>query len=89
MEQNNLYQIIVNREQLQLIADCLEDISRLAAGQPELRNTIGSLLANHDDSCEKRDEIENHLYAVKRIIYPNLTHDASYGYDGGNLKDPI
>jgi hypothetical protein len=38
MEQNNLYQITVNRRQLELIARCLEDISRFAAGQPELRN---------------------------------------------------
>lgn len=89
MEQNNLYQIIVNRRQLELIARCLEDISRLAAGQPELHHTIESLLANHDDSCEKRDEIEAHLLAIKKIIYPELSDHASYGYDGGDQRDPI
>ena len=89
MEQNNLYQIIVNREQLQLIADCLEDISRLAAGQPELCNTINLLLALNDDDCEKRDEIQKHLYAIKKIIYPELSHNASYGYNGGSRQNSI
>lgn len=89
MKQENLYQITVNREQLLLIANCLEDISRFATGQPELRNTISSLLARHDDSCEKRDEIEEHLYAIKRIVYPELGRNASYGYDGGNQDDDV
>ena len=89
MKQENLYQITVNREQLLLIANCLEDISRFAAGQPELRNNISSLLARHDDSCEKRDKIEEHLYAIKRIVYPELGRNASYGYDGGNQDDDV
>lgn len=89
MEQKNLYQIIVNRRQLELIARCLEDISRFAAGQPELQHTVCALLSRHDDSCEKRDEIENHLYAIKKILYPELSDHASYGYDGGDQRDPI
>ena len=89
MEQKNSYQIVVNRRQLELIARCLEDISRFAAGQPELHHTVESLLANHDDSCEKRDEIEAHLLAIKKILYPELSDHASYGYDGGDQRDPI
>lgn len=89
MEQNNLYQIVVNREQLLLITNCIEDISRLAAGQPKLYHTINSMLINHDDMCEKREEIEEHLYAIKKIIYPELSRNASFGYSGGYQKDLI
>ncbi|EKN09846.1 hypothetical protein HMPREF1076_04093 [Parabacteroides goldsteinii CL02T12C30] len=89
MEQSNLYQITVNRDQLLLIANCLEDICRFAAGQPELYNTILHLLARHDDSGKKKNEIEAHLYKIKKIIYPNLDTDDSYGYDGGNQTDSI
>lgn len=87
MEQK--YQIIVNREQLLLIAKCIEDIGRFAAGQPELYHTINSLLVNHDDFCAKREEIEEHLYSIKSIIYPGMAKHASYGYDGGTQKGPI
>lgn len=80
MEQKHLYQITVNREQLLLIANCLEDISRFASGQPELYHTISLLV--QDDSC-KRDQINEHLEAVKKIIFPEL-RNASYSYDGGD-----
>lgn len=89
MEQNNLYQIVVNREQLLLIAHCIEDISRLAAGQPELHYTMDSLFSLQDGNCEIRDEIKEYLYAIKRIIHPELNRNASYRYDGGDQKDII
>lgn len=83
------YQIIVNKEQLRLIADCLEDISRFAAGQPELQNTVNTLLIEGDDYCEKRQEVEELLYRVKSIIYPKLPHNASYGYNGGHAQPKL
>lgn len=84
-----LYTITVNRAQLLLISECIEDICRFAAGQPELYHTVNSLLINHDDHCEKRAEIEEHLHAIKKIIYPKMAKYASYGYDGGPQQDPI
>lgn len=89
MEQNNLYQIEVNREQLLLIAYCIEDISRFAAGQPELHYTMDSLLSRQDGKGEIRDEIKEYLYTIKKIIHPELNCNASYGYDGGDQNDII
>lgn len=89
MEQNNYYQIIVNREQLLLIANCLEDISRFAAGQPELNHSVTTLLSRDCDSSSKRNEIQEHLYAIKKIIYPELDRNAYYGYEGGDQIDSI
>lgn len=86
---DQLYTITVNMEQLMLISQCIEDICRFAAGQPELHHTVNALLINHDDFCEKREEIEEHLYAIKKIIYPKMSKNESYGYNGGPQSDPI
>lgn len=82
-----MYQITLTREALMLIAQCVEDISRFAAGQPELSNTLSTLLTDTDDSCEKRDEIEKSLFVVKKELFPELGRDSSYAYNGGNQKN--
>lgn len=79
---NENYQITVNREQLILIAKCIEDIGRFAAGQPELYNTITELTA-YDTDRSRLDEINEHLFSVKKLLYPELHPNASYGYNGG------
>lgn len=89
MNNEKLYIITVNRDQLMLIANCIEDISRFVSGQPCMTNTLCSMLAKHDNDCTKRDEIEEHLYAVKSIIFPELSKHASYGYNGGSQSDLI
>lgn len=84
---NKMYRIILSRDALMLIAHCVEDISRFASGQPELANTLQTMLAVGDDSCQKREEIEDHLFAAKKILYPELSRNASYSYNGGTQRN--
>lgn len=75
------YAVIVNRKQLQLISECIEDCSRFASGQPELQNTIASMLSGKDDSCEMRDGAESCLQEAKRLLLPGMAPNAYKGYN--------
>lgn len=72
-----LYQLTCTKEQLLLIARCIEDISRFASGQPELHNTVVHMLAQTDGDCIMRDEANERLHQAKAALLPNL-HEHSY-----------
>jgi len=78
------YTIELSEDQMRLIADCLEDISRFASGQSEMRHTIEAMLRGlpFDVQMEKRDKIEALLEEVRRILFPTMPLNASLGYDG-------
>lgn len=81
------YRIEVSEEQMRLIAACLEDVSRFASGQMEMRNTISEMTSElpFDEVIEKRVEVERILNGVKSVLLPELSYSASIGYNGSDF----
>jgi hypothetical protein len=81
------YRIEVSEDQMRLIANCLEDVSRFAAGQWELRYTIEGMLRGlpFDEQMKRRGEAEELLKQVKRILLPDLSGNDAKGYNGSEL----
>ena len=77
------YTIELSEEQMRLIAQCLEDVSRFAAGQWELQNTIAGMVKGlpFDDQIQRRDDAEEHLRKAKQILIPQFADNQSYGYN--------
>lgn len=78
-----LYTVTLTKEQLTLVANCVEDISRFAAGQMELSHTTSALLKDHEDLIQRRDAIYGYLMAIKRELHPDLDNNESVDYTGG------
>jgi hypothetical protein len=81
------YTIELSEDQMHLIANCLEDLSRFAGGQWELRYTIQEMLRglSFDEKMKRRNNVEELLKQVKRILLPELLDNASKGYDGSEF----
>lgn len=81
------YKIELSEEQMRLISFCVEDVSRFASGQYELRYTIEEMLRclPFDEQMKKRDEVEELLKQVKRLLLPNLHENVSKGYNGSEF----
>lgn len=81
------YTIELSEEQMHLISFCLEDLSRFASGQWELRYTIEEMLRGlpFDEQMKRRDEVEELLKQIKRILLPELHDNASKGYNGSDF----
>ena len=81
------YAIELSEEQMRLISFCLEDLSRFASGQWELRYTIEEMLRGlpFEEQMKRRDEVEKLLKQVKRILLPELPDNASKGYNGSEF----
>ena len=79
-----MYQITLSEEQMRLISFCLEDVSRFASGQCELRYTIEEMLRGlpFKEQMERRNKVEEKLKEIKRILLPNMPDNASMGYNG-------
>ena len=62
---------------MRLIADCLEDVSRFASGQCEMRYTIEEMLRGlpFDEQMKRRSEVEELLKQAKRVLLPELPVD--------------
>lgn len=75
------YCITVNWQQLMLIARVLEDISRFAAGDTLMYNTVSDLTRDTPGS-DMFKQIEKHLLGVKEVLYPTLPDGSNYGYNG-------
>ena len=77
------YTIELSEEQMRLVSDCLEDISRFASGQWELRWTIEEMLKglSFDEQMERRREVEELLKQVRRVLLPGVLDNASLGYN--------
>jgi hypothetical protein len=65
------FQITVNGHQLQLMADCLEDICRFMSGQMELWHATSNL--------DNYRQIADKLEGLKPFVTPELERNASYG----------
>lgn len=90
MDNKQLYKITLTREQLMLISQCVEDISRFAAGDMDLQNTTSTLINDMDrtETLGIRSFIVNNSRAIRRRLFPDLEDYEHIGYDGGS-KDMI
>jgi hypothetical protein len=81
------YKVELSEEQLHLISNCLEDVSRFAGGQWELRYTIEEMLQNlpFEEQMKRRDDVEYLLKQVKRVLLPELPDNGSKGYNGSEF----
>src|SRR5690606_27557771 len=79
--------IELSEQQMSLIAQCLEDVSRFASGQCEMRFTIEEMLRGlpFDEQMKRRDEVEKLLKQVKRVLLPDYPDNASKGYNGSEF----
>lgn len=77
------YQITLTEEQLMLMAYCIEDCSRFAAGQMELNNTL-LFIDKYPDY-----EIQRNLRALQPLVTPRLGRGASYGWNGSNCPNEV
>lgn len=80
MKKNNQkYRVTLTEDQLRLIADCVEDCCRFAAGQMELHHTTA--LSEH------YNEIVDELEKLQPYMTPGLPRGASYDWAGNHCPD--
>jgi hypothetical protein len=81
------YTIELSEEQMRLISCCLEDLSRFASGQCEIRYTIEEMLRDlpFDEQMKRRNKVEELLKQIKRILLPELLENQSKGYNGSEF----
>jgi hypothetical protein len=77
------YTIELTEDQMRLIADCLDDIGRFAAGQWSLRTTIEEMVTGlpFDEQIRRRDDAKEYLKLAKRTLLPDFADNQSYGYN--------
>lgn len=75
------YTLTVTESQLLLIANCVEDCHRFAAGEMDMWNTTAFV--------EKFQEMQEGLDNLKELMTPELPHMASYGWDGGSCRNKL
>ena len=78
------YKIELSENQMRLIADCLDDVSRFAGGQWEMRHIIEEMVKGLpiDEQLRRRDNAEELLRQVKQILLPDMPDNGSKGYNG-------
>ena len=81
------YTIELSEEQMSLIAQCLEDVSRFASGQWEMRYTIEEMLRGlpFDEQMKRRAEVEKLLKQTKKILLPEMPDNSSKRYNGSDF----
>lgn len=81
------YRIELSEDQMRLIANCLEDVSRFASGQWELRYTIEEMLRGlpFDEQMKRRDQVIELLKQTKQVLLPDYPDNASKGYNGSEF----
>lgn len=78
------YKIELSEDQMRLIAYCLEDVSRFAAGQWKMHYTVEEMLRElpFDEQMSRRNKAEELLRQTKRVLVPDFSDNGSLGYDG-------
>lgn len=81
------YRIELSEDQMRLVANCLEDVSRFASGKWELRYTVEEMLKGlpFDEQMKRRDQVEELLKQTKRVLLPDFPDNASKGYNGSEF----
>lgn len=77
------YTIELSEDQMRLIADCMDDVSRFASGQWQLRTTLNEMLKGlpFEEWLERRDQAEELLRQAKRVLLPDFVDNESFGYN--------
>ena len=75
------YRITLTKEQLMLIANCVEDCHRFACGQTELWHTTSAF------NIKEWDELRDRLQCLQPLVTPELEYRASYDWAGNECKD--
>ena len=75
------YRITLTKEQLMLIANCVEDCHRFACGETELWNTTSAF------NIKEWEELRDRLEGLQPLVTPELGTCASYGWNGTGCKD--
>lgn len=78
------YRIELSEDQMRLIAECLEDISRFAGGEWGMRYTIEEILADlpFEEKIARRELAKDILKKTKPILLPELSENESISYNG-------
>ena len=78
------YTIELSEDQMRLIANCLEDISRFASGQWKMQYTVEEMLKGlpFDEQMNRRSQAEELLRQTKRVLVPDFPDNGGLGYDG-------
>lgn len=78
------YRIELSEEQMSVIAQCLEDVSRFASGQWEMQNTIEAMVKGlpFEEQIKRRDKAEELLNQAKKVLLPEMQDNSSKGYNG-------
>lgn len=78
------YTIELSEEQMSLIAQCLEDVSRFASGQWQMQNTLEAMVKGlpFDEQIRRRDQAEEVLRQAKKVLLPEISDNSSMGYNG-------
>ena len=78
------YKIELTEEQMLLVANCLEDVSRFASGQWEMRFTIEEMVRGleFDEGMQRIKKSQDLLNEVKKVLLPELSDNQSKSYNG-------
>lgn len=78
------YKIELTEEQMRLVSNCLEDVSRFASGQWEMRFTIEEMVRGleFDEAMQRREKAGDLLNKVKKVLLPDLADNQSKSYNG-------
>lgn len=81
------YKIELSEDQMRLIANCLEDVSRFASGQCELGWTTEEMSKglSFEEFIKRRDKSDVLFQELKRVLLPNLQLNESKGYNGSEF----
>ena len=78
------YKIELTEEQMLLVSNCLEDVSRFASGQWEMRYTIEEMVRGleFNEAMKRKKEAEELLNKTKKVLLPDLADNQSKSYNG-------
>jgi hypothetical protein len=81
------YNIELSEEQMRLISNCLEDISRFASGQCELKYTLEEMLKDlpFEEQMIRRNKAEELLKQIKKVLLLDMPDNASKGYNSSDF----
>lgn len=78
------YKLELSEEQMRLVAQCMEDVSRFASGQWQMQNTLEAMVKglDFDEQIDRRDYAENFLKSAKNVLLPEIHNNSSKTYNG-------